>query len=60
MAEKDSFDRALEKLKERRKRILEGKINCIPLSFSRLRAWLPGIEKRRYNIITANQKVKAK
>lgn len=57
MAEKDSFDRALEKLKERRKRILEGKINCIPLSFSRLRAWLPGIEKKRYNIITANQKV---
>lgn len=57
MAEKDSFDRALEKLKKRRKRILEGKINCIPLSFSRLRAWLPGIEKKRYNIITANQKV---
>ena len=59
MKEKDSFDRALEKLIIRRQRILDGKINCIPLSFPRLRVWLPGIEKRRYNIITANQKVKA-
>ena len=57
MEEKDSFDRALEKLILRRQRILDGKINCIPLSFPRLRVWLPGIEKRRYNIITANQKV---
>ncbi len=57
MEEKDLFDRALENLKVRRQRILDGKINCIPLSFPRLRAYLPGIEKRRYNIITANQKV---
>lgn len=57
MEEKDLFDRALENLKVRRQRILDGKINCIPLSFPRLRAYLPGIEKRRYNIITANQKI---
>ena len=57
MEEKDLFDRALENLKVRRQRILDGKINCIPLSFPRLRAYLPGIEKRRYSIITANQKV---
>ena len=57
MEEKDLFDRALENLKVRRQRILDGKINCIPLSFPRLRAYLPGIETRRYNIITANQKV---
>lgn len=57
MEKKDLFDRALENLKVRRQRILDGKINCIPLSFPRLRAYLPGIEKRRYNIITANQKV---
>lgn len=57
MEEKDSFDRALEKLVIRRQRILEGRINCIPLPFLRLRTHLPGIEKRRYNICTANQKV---
>ena len=57
MEEKDLFDRAIEDLVERRQRILDGKINCIPLSFPRLRSWLPGIEKRRYRILTANQKV---
>lgn len=57
MEEKDSFDRALEELITRRNRILNGQINCIPLCFPRLRRWLPGIEKRRYNICTANQKV---
>lgn len=51
-------DRAIEKLKIRRNRILAGLINCIPLPFPRLRAWLPGIERKRYVIITANQKVK--
>lgn len=56
-SEKDSFDRALEELTQRRLRILNGQINCIPLCFPRLRRWLPGIEKRRYNICTANQKV---
>ena len=54
----DSFERALQKLKDRRERILSGLINCIPLPFPRLRSWLPGIEKRRYTIVTANQKVK--
>lgn len=56
----DVFDRSIEKLIARRQRILDGLINCIPLSFPRLRKWLPGIEKRRYTIITANQKIKAK
>lgn len=57
MEEKDVFDRALEKLIVRRQRILDGKINCIPLPFERMRVWLPGIEKKRYQIITANQKI---
>lgn len=55
--ERDSFDRALDELKERRERVLNGKINCVPLPFPRLRTWIPGIERRRYSIITANQKV---
>lgn len=53
----DVFDRSIEKLKARRQRILDGQINCIPLPFPRLRTWLPGIEKRRYTIVTANQKI---
>lgn len=57
--EKDVFDRALDKLKLRRDRIESGLVNCIPLSFPRLRNWLPGIEKKRYVIVTANQKVTA-
>lgn len=57
MEEKDSFDRALEELVARRERIINGQINCIPLCYPRLRYWLPGIEKRRYTIVTANQKV---
>lgn len=56
----DIFSRAVEKLKVRRQRIIDGLINCIPLPFPRLRVWLPGIEKKRYNIVTANQKVKVK
>lgn len=56
----DVYDRSIEELINRRNRILNGQINCIPLSFPRLRTWLPGIEKRRYTIITANQKIKAK
>lgn len=57
MEERDIFDRSLDKLKDRRKRILDGGINCIPLTYNRLRVWLPGIEKRRYTVVTANQKV---
>ena len=51
------YRRLLDKLKTRRQRILDGKINCIPLPFPRFRIWWPGIEKKRYTIITANQKV---
>lgn len=53
----DAFDRALEQLWVRRERIVQGKINCVPLSFPRLRRWVPGIEKKKYTLITANQKV---
>ena len=53
----DSFDKAIENLKIRKERIENGMINCIPLPFPRLRTWLPGIEKRRYNVITAQAKV---
>lgn len=52
------MDYLIEYIKERRQRILDGKINCIPLKFKRLRNRFPGLEKRRYIVYTANQKVK--
>lgn len=51
------MDYLIEYIKERRQRILDGKINCIPLKFKRLRNRFPGLEKRRYIVYTANQKI---
>lgn len=53
----DSFDKAIDNLKIRKARLENGLINCIPNPFPRLRNWFPGIEKRRYNVITAQAKV---
>lgn len=51
------MDTHLAELRKRRNNILNGGINCIPLVFPRFRYWLPGTEKKRYTIVTANQKV---
>lgn len=51
------FDKILSFLSNRRERVLEGKLNCIPLPFNRFRSFLPGIEKGKYIVVTANQKV---
>lgn len=51
------YDKDIEDLHVRRERILDGKLNCLPLPFPRMRNYFPGVEKRRYQIITANQKV---
>lgn len=56
----DRFERAIQNLRVRRQRVLDGFINCIPLPFNRLSKWWPGIERKKYIICTANQKVKAK
>lgn len=53
----DSFTKIIQELKERRDRIISGKYNCIPLPFKRFKSLFPGTEKRKYIIITANQKV---
>lgn len=50
-------ERCLELLNVRRQRIIDGKINCIPLPFKRFRDIFPGIEKGRYLLVTANQKI---
>lgn len=51
------FSRVHDDLKERRSRILEGKINCIPWGLPRFENQLPGIEQGKYYLITANSKV---
>lgn len=43
--------------RERRERALSGKFNCIPWPFDRFRNYVPGTEKAKYIIYTANQKV---
>lgn len=51
------FSRVLDGLKERRDRILSGKINCIPWGLPRFEQESPGIEQGNYYLITANSKV---
>ena len=44
-------------LEERRKNLMKGGVNCIPLPFERFRSEIPGIEQGQYVVVTANQKV---
>lgn len=47
----------IQKLEERRKNVLNGGTNCIPLPFVHFRNEVPGIEQGQYVVCTANQKV---
>jgi len=52
------FDRVKKELKENKQARLDGKVNVIPwLSLPKLSTVLPGVQQRRYNIVTANSKV---
>lgn len=48
--------RILQTLENRRKRILEGDINCIPSPFKRLSNSFPGIEQDKYYLISGSTK----
>lgn len=48
---------AVARYRARRQRLLDGKFNCIPLPWERFRRVFPGIEQKRYIVVTANQKV---
>lgn len=50
-------DLILQELIEKRESALKGELNCIPFPFVGFRKALPGIEKAKYLIITANQKI---
>ena len=52
------FTKVFKELVERKQRAESGKFNCIPFPFPRFRNLLPGIERGKYLIITANQKLK--
>lgn len=44
--------RVIKLLEERRDKILNGDINCIPLPFKRFRNELPGIEQGSYYLLS--------
>lgn len=47
----------VEHYRLRRERAIKGLFNCLPWPFPRFRIYLPGTEKAKYIIVTANQKV---
>ena len=57
MENNNLFDRVLNKIQDRRERLLSGKINCIPWNLPRFENESPGIEQGKYYLITANSKV---
>lgn len=57
MIENSLFSRTLKTIENKRERLLNGKINCIPWGLPRFEEQLPGIEKSKYYLITANSKV---
>lgn len=52
----DIIDRVISNLEERKRKIEEGNINCIPLPFNRFRSELPGIEQGKYYLISGGAK----
>lgn len=50
------IERIVEYLKDRRRRILEGEINCIPFNLPRFSNLVPGIEKGKYYLLSGATK----
>ena len=48
--------RVITGLEERRERVLNGDINCIPLPFKRFRSELPGVEQETYYLVSGGTK----
>ena len=57
MIENNLFSRTLHTIETKRERLLNGKINCIPFGLPRFENQLPGIERGKYYLITANSKI---
>ena len=50
------IDRVLNTLEDRRQRIIDGDINCIPSPFGKLSNSFPGIERDKYYLISGATK----
>lgn len=50
------LNRIKKDLEERKKRVEEGNVNCIPLPFTRFRKELPGIEQGNYYLVSGSPK----
>ena len=50
------YDRVYAQIVNRRERLLDGKINCIPWGLDRFENFNPGIEQGKFYNITANSK----
>lgn len=50
------IDRVINNLKERRDKVLNGEVNCIPSSLSRFREDFVGVEQGKYYLISAGTK----
>jgi len=51
------FSRTFKRIEDKRQRILDGKINCIPWGLKRFEDESPGIEQKKIYLITAATKV---
>ena len=51
------YERVIQEIEVWRENILRGDINCIPCPFTRFSDTFPGIEQKKYYIVTANSKV---
>lgn len=51
------YDNFLEKVEENKMRLESGNYNCIPLPFPRMKYYIPGIQKSKNVIVTANSGV---
>lgn len=49
-------DRIIKTLVRRRNKVINGGVNCIPLPFERFREVFPGIEQRKYYVLTGGTK----
>lgn len=49
-------ERIIQFLEERRQKVLEGGVNCIPIPFTRFRSDLPGLEQGCYYLISGSTK----
>lgn len=51
------FDRVFQDLVQRKERISQGLLNCIPSPFPRFREVFPGMEQGKYLLFSANSKI---